>query len=163
MPETLRQRPASKLGVVGISKSYGTVRALQNVTLDIASHEVHAIVGENGAGKSTLMRLLQGLETPDAGTVVVEGRPVQLASARDAMALGIGMVHQEFMLVPNLTLLENFALGAEPRRRGIGLSQLVDWKDSRRSATGLPGKPASASIGRCARRRLPFTCARSSR
>ena len=145
MPETLRQRPASKLGVVGVSKSYGAVQALQSVTLDIASHEVHAIVGENGAGKSTLMRLLQGLETPDAGTVVVEGRPVQLASARDAMALGIGMVHQEFMLVPNLTLLENFALGAEPRRRGAGLSQLVDWEKLRETGDKL-ARQAGVSV-----------------
>ena len=140
-----RRRPASKLGVVDVSKSYGSVRALQSVTLDIAPREVHAIVGENGAGKSTLMRLLQGLETPDAGAVVVEGQPARLANARDAMALGIGMVHQEFMLVPNLTLLENFALGAEPRRRGLGLSHLVDWEKLREIGDEL-AKQAGVNI-----------------
>lgn len=117
----------SGLGVVDVSKSYGPVLALDRVSLEIAGGRVHAIVGENGAGKSTLMRLLQGLEQPDSGSVLIDGEPVQLRDARDAMRRGIGMVHQEFMLVPNLSLLENFVLGAEPLRRGPAGAVLVDW------------------------------------
>ena len=128
------QRLASRLGVAEITKSYArAVVALDRVSLEIATGQVHAIVGENGAGKSTLMRILQGLEQPDAGSVVIDGAAVRLRGARDAMQRGIGMVHQEFMLVPNLTLLENFALGTEPLRRG----GLIDWVRSRETADRL--------------------------
>ena len=126
-----------ELGVARVSKNYRSVVALNEVSLDIAPGRVHAIVGENGAGKSTLMRVLQGLEQPDSGTLLLGGNPLRLNGPRDAMRLGIGMIHQEFMLVPNLTLMENFALGAEPRRAGIGLSALVDWKKVKSIGTGL--------------------------
>ena len=137
MPEGNRPPSALRLAVTGVSKSYGSVCALDRVSLEIATGHVHAIVGENGAGKSTLMRLLQGLEQPDSGSVVINGEPARLRDARDAMLRGIGMVHQEFMLVPNLSLLENFALGAEPRRRGPVASVLVDWESVKLAGDGL--------------------------
>ncbi|NBX13322.1 MAG: ATP-binding cassette domain-containing protein, partial [Acidimicrobiia bacterium] len=80
---------------------------------------IHAIVGENGAGKSTLMKTLYGLHQPDAGTIAVNGQVVTFKSPSDAIAAGIGMVHQHFMLADNLTVLENIILGAEPSRGGV--------------------------------------------
>ncbi|WP_073559469.1 ABC transporter ATP-binding protein [Archangium sp. Cb G35] len=88
------------------------------MSLDIGSGEVIALVGENGAGKSTLMNVLYGLYQADSGEVLVKGQPVRLRSPRDAIAQGIGMVHQHFMLVPTLTVAENVVLGREPSRWG---------------------------------------------
>ncbi|MET0405661.1 MAG: ATP-binding cassette domain-containing protein, partial [Cystobacter sp.] len=88
------------------------------MSLDIGTGEVLALVGENGAGKSTLMNVLYGLYHADAGDVLVGGQPVRLKSPRDAIARGIGMVHQHFMLVPALTVAENVVLGREPTRFG---------------------------------------------
>ena len=108
--------PAPPLAVrmAGIRKQFGPVRANDDVTLEVASGTVHALVGENGAGKSTLMSLLYGLYQPDAGTIEVFGKPAHLKSTHDAIAMGLGMVHQHFMLVDSLTALENVMLGAEP-------------------------------------------------
>jgi general nucleoside transport system ATP-binding protein len=86
------------------------------VNLTVAPAEIHAIVGENGAGKSTLMKILYGMQRPDEGTIAIDGRAVVFRSPTDAIAAGIGMVHQHFMLADNLTVLENVVLGAEPRR-----------------------------------------------
>jgi simple sugar transport system ATP-binding protein len=97
-----------------ISKRYGSVVANDEASLRVAPGERVAIVGENGAGKSTLMKALSGLVRPDSGEVRVDGRPVRLRSAQDALALGIGMVHQHFLLVPTLTVAENIVLGNEP-------------------------------------------------
>jgi ABC-type uncharacterized transport system ATPase subunit len=88
------------------------------VSLDIGVGELLALVGENGAGKSSLMNVLYGLYHPDSGDIVLEGRPVRFKSPRDAIARGIGMVHQHFMLVPTLTVAENVVLGREPQRWG---------------------------------------------
>jgi simple sugar transport system ATP-binding protein len=99
-----------------IDKSFGAVRANRGASLEVAEGEVHALVGENGAGKSTLMRLLAGLYAPDAGTIEVRGRDVTGWTTADAIAAGVGMVHQHFMLVPTLTIAENVMLGREPRR-----------------------------------------------
>jgi ABC-type uncharacterized transport system ATPase subunit len=97
-----------------IDKRFGAVHANRDVQLTVASGTVHGIVGENGAGKSTLMSILYGFYQADGGSIEVEGRPVQITGSRDAIALGIGMVHQHFMLVDTLSALDNVMLGAEP-------------------------------------------------
>jgi simple sugar transport system ATP-binding protein len=99
-----------------ISKSFGPVRAIRNASLEVASGEIHALVGENGAGKSTLMRILGGLTEPDSGEVEVNGRDVTGWHTPEAIAAGIGLVHQHFMLVPTLSVAENLVLGKEPTR-----------------------------------------------
>jgi general nucleoside transport system ATP-binding protein len=102
-----------------INKTYGTVRANVGISVDIRVSEIHAILGENGAGKSTLMRILYGMEVPDSGTIELDSQPITLRSPRDAINLGIGMVHQHFMLVPTLTVLENLILGNDIAGRGV--------------------------------------------
>jgi ABC-type uncharacterized transport system ATPase subunit len=102
--------------MAAIDKSFGPVRANRAASLDVAPGEIHALVGENGAGKSTLMKILGGLIKPDAGTVEVNGRDVTGWSTADAIANGVGVVHQHFMLVPTLTVAENVVLGMEPTR-----------------------------------------------
>lgn len=99
----------------GITKVFPGVVANSDVNLVVHPGTVHAVVGENGAGKSTLMKTLYGMHRPDAGEIIVEGREVRFSSPADAIALGIGMVHQHFKLADNLTVLENVVLGAEPR------------------------------------------------
>lgn len=100
----------------GITKRYPRVVANRNASLTVYEGEVHAVVGENGAGKSTLMKILYGLVTPDEGRIVVRGRELHRHSPSDAIAAGIGMVFQHFMLVPPLTVAENIVLGMEPAR-----------------------------------------------
>jgi simple sugar transport system ATP-binding protein len=97
-----------------IDKRFAAVHANRAVDLTVRAGTVHGIVGENGAGKSTLMSILYGFYTADSGTIEVEGRPVPIGSSHDAIALGIGMVHQHFMLVDNFSALDNIMLGAEP-------------------------------------------------
>jgi ABC-type uncharacterized transport system ATPase subunit len=104
------------LRLEGIDKRFGAVRANRGAALEVAPGEIHALVGENGAGKSTLMRILAGLLAPDAGSAHVGGRDVTGWRTADAIAAGVGMVHQHFMLVPTLTVAENVVLGREPRR-----------------------------------------------
>ena len=96
-----------------IEKRFGTVRALDGANLNVARGSVHALLGENGAGKTTLMRVAYGMETPERGSIRIGGRPVRLRSPADAIANGIGMVHQHFTLVPAMTVVENMALGGE--------------------------------------------------
>ena len=98
----------------GIDKFFGPVLANRGAAFEVMPGEIHALVGENGAGKSTLMRILGGLMKPDAGTLEVNGRDVTGWSTNDAIAAGIGVVHQHFMLVPTLTVAENIVLGEEP-------------------------------------------------
>ncbi len=101
----------------GITKRYpGGVQALSGVDFSLEKGEVHALIGENGAGKSTLMKILGGLEQPDEGSIVINGRPVRIDNPRHAAELGIGMVHQHFMLFPSLTVAQNVVLGRESRR-----------------------------------------------
>jgi len=103
----------------GIAKRFPGVVANRDVSLAVRRGEVHAVVGENGAGKSTLMKILYGMQKPDEGTITVDGREVRFKSPSDAIEVGIGMVHQHFMLADNLTVLENVVLGAEPTRLGF--------------------------------------------
>ncbi|WFP65048.1 MULTISPECIES: ABC transporter ATP-binding protein [unclassified Mesorhizobium] len=99
--------------LIGINKSFGAVRANRDINLEVARGTIHGIVGENGAGKSTLMSILYGFYQADSGEIRVGGKPVSINTSNDAIALGIGMVHQHFMLVDNFTVLENVILGAE--------------------------------------------------
>jgi len=108
------------LRLEGIDKRFGAVRANRGASLDVAAGEIHALVGENGAGKSTLMRIVAGLLAPDAGSAHVGARDVTGWRTAEAIAAGVGMVHQHFMLVPTLTVAENVVLGREPRR-GVAL------------------------------------------
>ncbi|MGB3828992.1 MAG: sugar ABC transporter ATP-binding protein [Ornithinimicrobium sp.] len=101
----------------GIHKSFDGVEVLKDVDFEVHAGEIHALAGGNGAGKSTLMKILQGVYSKDAGQILIENRPVALASIHDAKAAGIGMVFQEFSLVPTLTVAQNIYLGAEPRGR----------------------------------------------
>ena len=98
----------------GITKQFPGVLANDKVDFSVRSGEIHALVGENGAGKSTLMNILYGLIPPDAGEILVNGKPVHMAGPRDAIFLGIGMVHQHFMLIPVFSVGENIMLGREP-------------------------------------------------
>ena len=97
----------------GITKRFAGVVANDAVDFEAGFGEVHALIGENGAGKSTLMNILAGMYQPDTGTVAIDGTPVKLKSPRDAIALGIGMVYQQFMLVETFTVTENVMLGRE--------------------------------------------------
>src|SRR3954447_1685318 len=102
----------------GICKSFDGVPVLTDVEFEVRRGEVHALAGGNGAGKSTLMKILQGVYGLDAGEIEIDGRPVQLSSIHEARAAGIGMVFQEFSLVPTMTVAQNIALGVEPLGRG---------------------------------------------
>src|SRR5580765_8239524 len=97
-----------------ITKRFGAVLANDHVNIKVEPGTIHAIVGENGAGKSTAMRIAYGFYAADSGEILVGGQPRTIASPHDAIALGIGMVHQHFMLVDRMTVAENIVLGAEP-------------------------------------------------
>jgi ribose transport system ATP-binding protein len=103
----------------GIRKSFGDVEVLRGVDLEVRRGEVHALLGGNGAGKSTLMKILRGVHRPDEGRIILDGTAVELRSPADAAAAGIGMVFQEFSLVPTMTVAQNVFLGREPRRLGL--------------------------------------------
>ena len=103
---------ATILEMQHIYKQFPGVLANADVCLSVEAGEVHALLGENGAGKSTLMNVLCGLYKPTSGEIRIEGNHVSFGSARDAMAIGIGMVHQHFMLVPTMTVVENCLIGA---------------------------------------------------
>lgn len=105
--------------MTGIVKQFPNVLALKGVDFSVEKGEVHSLVGENGAGKSTLMNILYGVLQPDLGEIYVRGQKQVIHSVRDAMHLGIGMVHQEFMLAPSMTVVENIILGFEPNRRSV--------------------------------------------
>jgi len=111
------------LAMRGITKTYGATRALDAVDFTLARGEIHALAGENGAGKSTLVKVLSGAVTCDAGRVALDGSPATVRSPSDALALGIGVLHQELQLVPQLSVAENVFLGHEPTR---GASAFLD-------------------------------------
>ena len=117
VPAPAAATPAAELR--GITKRFGPVLAVDGVDLVLRRGSVHAVVGENGAGKSTLMSVLYGLHRPDAGAVLRDGREVRLDSPLDAIAAGLGMVHQHFRLFGSLTVAENVVYRAEPGRGGV--------------------------------------------
>jgi general nucleoside transport system ATP-binding protein len=112
-----------KVELRGITKRFPGVVACDGVDLSVEAGEVHALLGENGAGKSTLMNVLFGLYRPDEGEILLDGRPLHARSPADAIAAGIGMVHQHFMLVPVFTVAENVMLGVEPTGRLGGIER----------------------------------------
>jgi simple sugar transport system ATP-binding protein len=112
----------------GITKQFPGVLANDHVDFDLKHGEVHALLGENGAGKSTLMNILYGLYSADEGEILVNGKPVTFSSPHDAIELGIGMVHQHFMLIPVMTVTENIVLAREPTKGGV----LLDYAGARR-------------------------------
>ncbi len=106
---------ADRLGLHGVGKSYGATVALTDIDLTLPSGTIHAILGENGAGKSTLVKILSGLVPPDQGEVAIDGVTVGIASAADALRLGVATVFQELSLIPDLSVAENIMMGAAPR------------------------------------------------
>ena len=97
----------------GITKRFPGVLANDDITFTVEKGEIHGLLGENGAGKSVLMSILYGLYSPDEGSILINGKVENLDNPSTAMKLGIGMVHQHFMLIPNLTVVENITLGKE--------------------------------------------------
>jgi general nucleoside transport system ATP-binding protein len=117
-----------KLELRGITKAFGPLVANDHIDLVVEPGEIHALLGENGAGKSTLMNVLYGLYTPDEGQILLDDQPVSFSGPGDAVAAGIGMVHQHFMLVPVFTVAESLALGYEP----VGAAGLIKVDEARR-------------------------------
>ena len=118
------------LRAVQLTKTFGGLTVLQDVSLDFRPGEVHALMGENGAGKSTLMKMLAGLHQPDGGEIQWRGRSARFATPQDALAQGIAMVHQELMPIPDLDVAENLLLGLEP----VNASGWVDRAELHRQA-----------------------------
>jgi len=137
------------LSLTGISKGFPGVQALSDVSFSLAAGEVHALMGENGAGKSTLIKILCGVQPPDSGKILIDGKPVTVGSPVEARALGIAPVHQELHLEPYLSVAENIFLGCQPRTR-FGT---IDWKGMVAAARGIldelgVGLDATAEVGR---------------
>ncbi|MFZ4662705.1 MAG: ATP-binding cassette domain-containing protein, partial [Caldilineaceae bacterium] len=107
-----------------ISKAFPGVKALQDVQLTVRKGTVHALMGENGAGKSTLMKILNGMYTPDSGTITFADKVVSIPDTQTALKLGISMIHQELSPVPYMTVAENIFLGREP----VGRFGMIDWR-----------------------------------
>jgi len=120
------------LRAIDVTKTYGPVVANSGVSLDLRAGEIHAVLGENGAGKSTFMKCLYGLEIPDSGTIELRGRDLALSSPIDAIKAGIGMVHQHFMLVPTLTVLENVILGTS-----LGGQRVLGMRKARKQVLAM--------------------------
>lgn len=121
----------ARLATRGLCRTFGGIAAVQDLSVSFAPGEVHAVVGENGAGKSTLMKLLAGLLQPDAGELLLDGRPVRLRSPHAALRRGIAMIHQELLGFPDLTVAENVLIGCEPTR---GLPGWIDRQRLRAQA-----------------------------
>ncbi len=113
------QLPGTHVELADVSKSFGGVRALDEVSLKISRGSIHALVGENGAGKSTLGKIISGALTPDRGQLLIEGEPVTFHSPREAITRGIVLIAQELSVVPALSVAENVFLGTEPQRAGF--------------------------------------------
>ena len=124
--------PVPMLAMTGIDKSYPGVRALAGVGLRLFGGEIHVLMGQNGAGKSTLIKVLTGVEAPDAGAIALDGAVVRPASVLQAQALGISTVYQELNLCPNLSVAENIHIGRFPMRAGA-----IDWRAMERRAYAI--------------------------
>ncbi|OJY50222.1 sugar ABC transporter ATP-binding protein [Pseudonocardia sp. 73-21] len=135
------------LAVASVAKSFGAVAAVRDVSFPLHAGEIHALVGENGAGKSTIVKMLAGVHRPDTGRILLDGRPLELASPADAISEGIAVIYQEPTLFPDLSVAENIVMGRQPRR-SLGR---VDHRAASRLAADLfvrlgvaidPGRPA---------------------
>ena len=133
---------APLLEMEGIRKSFVGVEVLHGVDLDLRPGEIHAIVGENGAGKSTLMKVLAGVHTPDGGTIRIEGQEVSFAHPHAAQAAGVGIVYQEFNLLPDRNVAENVFVGREPAARGV-----IDRRRMERETAALLEEVGETSFG----------------
>jgi simple sugar transport system ATP-binding protein len=129
----IEQVRAPALEMRGITKRYPGVVANDHIDLDVRPGEIHALLGENGAGKTTLMNILYGLARPNEGEILIDGSPVRIADPTDAIARGINMVHQHFMLVPVMTVAENILLGEETMANAI----FVDQREAKRRIVEL--------------------------
>lgn len=134
------------LQTLGITKRFGPLTALKDVNFRLRSSRFHALLGENGAGKSTLVKCIMGYYHPDEGNILLDQRPVTIRSPRDAQAFGIGMVYQQFTLIPNMTVLENLVISKAK------LSPLIDWREEESQLTQFMEKmpfkvPLSARVG----------------
>ncbi|MGH6799733.1 MAG: sugar ABC transporter ATP-binding protein [Roseiarcus sp.] len=118
------------LELTGVSKSFGGVQALRGVDFTLLAGQIHGLAGENGAGKSTMMKIIAGVYSADAGRMRVDGKEVHFRSSRDALAAGIGMVHQELSVAPELSVAENVFLGSQP----VGRFGVVAWRRMAESA-----------------------------
>jgi ribose transport system ATP-binding protein len=137
-PETAPpSNPPPLLELTNVSKSFGGVSALRDVDFTIARGEIHGLVGENGAGKSTMMKIIAGVYNDFQGQMLLDGREVRFRNPHESLAVGIGMVHQELSVVPDLTVAENVFLGTQPTRAG----GVIDWarmaEDARRQIASL--------------------------
>jgi ABC-type sugar transport system ATPase subunit len=133
---------APLLEMRGIAKSFVGVEVLHGVDIDLRAGEVHAIVGENGAGKSTLVKVLAGVHSPDRGTIRIDGQEISFAHPHAAQAAGIGIIYQEFNLLPDRTVAENVFVGREPVKRGI-----IDRRAMERATSSLLQDLGEASFG----------------
>jgi len=131
------------LALTGITKRFPGVLANDDVHLEVAAGEIHALLGENGAGKSTLMKVLYGLYRPDAGEVRLNGEPSGITAPADAIRAGVAMIHQHFMLVPTLTVAENVALGLADNGVLLDTSGVAERVDKLSSRYGLSVDPAA--------------------
>lgn len=154
----------SLLQFSNISKTFGETRALKGVDFDVREGEIHALVGENGAGKSTLIRILAGDFPPDTGSMMLAGSPLRLLHPSDALAAGIGFVHQKPPLIADLSITENFLLGLPYQHRRAGL---IDWKAQHRAceaslaSLGLSVDPRTALASLSAHQRQMVALARA--
>src|SRR6478609_2243925 len=136
-----------------ISKFFGSVIALNGVTLRLRRGEVHCLLGDNGAGKSTLIKTLAGVHAPSEGTYRVDGKPVHFGSPKDALDLGIATVYQDLALVPLMSVARNFFMGREPQKKLFGLVNVMDIETAAQTAhdklaeMGIHVRDANQPIG----------------
>ncbi|MGV2289180.1 ATP-binding cassette domain-containing protein [Trinickia sp. YCB016] len=141
------------LALENVSRYFGNVIALKDVTLRLRRGEVHCLLGDNGAGKSTLIKTLAGVHAPSEGTYLVDGKPVHFASPKDALDLGIATVYQDLALVPLLSVARNFFMGREPQRKLFGLVNVMDIETAAKVAReklaemGINVRDANQAIG----------------
>jgi rhamnose transport system ATP-binding protein len=137
------------LALRGVSKSFGSVRALADVSLDLSAGEAHALAGENGAGKSTLIKILAGVYRPDSGQVLLDGRPVGFAGPGDARDAGVAVIYQEPTLFPDLSVAENIFMGRQPRAAARRIDRRVMHEEAARlfDRLGVALDPAAPARG----------------